>query len=210
MALYHSETTFHYVSRSLGQILGYPRETVVSKGPAFLQHLILPKDRETVLRIIRHCEEALKRRSQNIHYPRISFDFHILTADGVVKRMYQHLLPHALKQKGQLYTLFILHDYTGFKSSPLLHYRLSYLHNNQFFQSLEEGKMAPACPYRLTRRELELCRQLALGQSIPAIAQGWSTSPETVKKIKGNLLKKTGARNTVSMLNEFLQNGWLE
>lgn len=209
VALYSTQGHFFYVSQSLCRIIGYTSEMTYSKGPALLQQITTTHDRPLVNEILQQTEKAFKKITYAVPYPRISFDFHILSGDGVLKRVYQHLLPNAVVHDKTYYTLFILHDFTGLKTSTVLNYHLSYLTNEKFV-TLGSGKVAPACPYPLTKREKDLLRQLADGKSMVRIASEKYISLDTLKKHRSNILRKAGDKNMVALLKDCLQNGWLE
>lgn len=209
VALYSAQGCFFYVSQSLCRMIGYSSEMTYSKGPALLQQITTTHDRPLVNEILQQTEKALKKITHTVPYPRISFDFHILSGEGVLKRVYQHLLPNAVVHNKSYYTLFILHDFTGFKTSTVLNYHLSYLINEKFV-TIGSGKVAPACPYSLTKSEKDLLKRLAEGKSMIRIASEKYISLDTLKKHRGNILRKTGDKNMVALLKDWLENGWLE
>ena len=210
VALYSAQGCFFYVSQSLCRMIGYSSEMTYSKGPALLQQITTTHDRPLVNEILQQTEKALKKITHTVPYPRISFDFHILSGEGVLKRVYQHLLPNAVVHNKSYYTLFILHDFTGFKTSTVLNYHLSYLSDEEKFVTIGSGKVAPACPYSLTKSEKDLLKRLAEGKSMIRIASEKYISLDTLKKHRGNILRKTGDKNMVALLKDCLQNGWLE
>lgn len=210
VALYDSAGHFFYVSKSLSTTLGYPLETIYKKGPALLQQITTPHDRPLVTQLVAKTEEALQKMTRTVSHPRISFDYHIVSGKGNIKRVYQHLMPNAIVNDSNYYTLFILHDFTGFKTSPVLNYKLSHLTIDEEFVTLSEGSVGPPCPYSLTKSEKELLKQLATGKSMAVIANYKHVSLDTLKKHRSNILRKTGDPNMVAVLNHFLKNDWLE
>jgi DNA-binding CsgD family transcriptional regulator len=209
IALYSSYGHFFYVSKSFSTTLGYPIETVYGKGPAPLQQITVPYDRPLVAQLVAQTEETLRKMNSSVSYPRISFDYHIVSGPGAIKRVYQHLMPNAIVHNNNFYTLLILHDFTGFKSSPVLNYRLSFLTMDEKFVTLSEGTVAPPCPYLFTKSEKEIVKQLAGGKSMATIANERHIHLETLKKHRNNILKKTGNNNMLALLAEGLKNGWL-
>ena len=210
VALYSSSDYYFYASKSLSRMLGYTIEKLYAKGPSLLQQIIAPHDQPLVSRILKQCQAELSTVPFPVSYPRISFDFHILSGGGELKRVYQHILPNAVMHNHTHYTLFILHDFSGFKTSPVLNYRLSHLGSGEKFVTLSSGQAGPACPYPFTKSELQLLQLLAAGKGMEAIAHEKQISVETVKKHRSNLLLKAGNKNMVALLKEGLHNGWIK
>ena len=209
VALIAPQGHFFFISQSFCKMLGYSREFAYSKGPTLLQQITTAHDRPLVDQLLQKSEEALRNISFTVPYPRISFDFNILSGDGELKRVYQHVMPNAVTHNKSFYTLCILHDFTGFKKSPVLSYRLSYLSTEETFVTLSTGQAVTPCPYLLTKSEKELLNGLAEGRTMKDMADKKSISLQTLKKHRSNLLKKTQADNMISLLKEFLINGWI-
>lgn len=92
----------------------------------------------------------------------------------------------------------------------MLNYRLSHLTTDEKFITLSEGSVAPPCPYPFTKSEKDVLKRLAEGKSMAAIAHDNHISLATLKKHRGNILRKTGDKKMVSLLKDCLQNDWLE
>lgn len=206
LALYAGQQSFYFSSESICRMLGYDRATVYAKGPALLYQLITPEDRPKVDGLLQECERVL--RGLRLHCPRISFDYHLVAGTGDLKRMYQHLLPNAVMYNNQPYTVFILHDFSGMKSSPALNHTISHLNERDQFVTLHTGKVHAPCPYRFTASERNLLSALARGAALGDIARQQHVSLATLKKHRNNLLKKSGQPNLIALLNECLKNEW--
>jgi DNA-binding CsgD family transcriptional regulator len=206
LALYNQQQEFYYASTSLCHMLGYPHSTVCAKGPALLYQLITPTDRPRVDAMLAHAGELLEEHRP--HYPRISFDYHLLAGTGHLKRMYQHMLPNVVTFGQRTYTLFLLHDFTGLKSAPHLNYAVSYLSGADEFTTLYAGRMNAPCPYPFTPGEKKLLAALLKGTSLAAYARQQQVSIETLKKHRSNLLQKSGSPNLLALLHECLRHDW--
>jgi DNA-binding CsgD family transcriptional regulator len=209
IALSTSTGFFYYVSKSLGHILGHPIELIYERGPAFLQELIRADDKLLVEQMIEKSEDALTRHATAVTGVRVSFDYHIVSGKGDLKRVYQHMLPSAVLYEKNYYTLFIIMDLTGFKTSPQLNYRVSYLTTKEKFETIAEGRAHHPSPYAFTKREFEILKNLAQGKNMDQLAAQLFISIETLKKHRRNILDKTDARNMVALIDEGLRDGWI-
>lgn len=209
MALVAAQGHFFFVSQSLAKIIGYPVVFTYQKGPSLLQQIITTHDRPLVDQLIKKSESILAQENTK-PYPRISFDYHILSGQGTLKRIFQHILPNAMRDQQSTYTVIILQDLTGFKNTCALNYLVSFLNDGNSFTTIGSGKINPPCPYPLTKREIKLLESLAQGKSIQKIADEVFTSVETQKKHRNNILKKTGAPNTLALIEEGLRLGWID
>ena len=57
---------------------------------------------------------------------------------------------------------------------------------------------------RLTRREIEILKYVSEGKTSKFIGSVLYISKQTVDKHRKNMLKKTGARNSIELVQEFL------
>lgn len=62
----------------------------------------------------------------------------------------------------------------------------------------------------LTRREMEVLREVCLGLTNAEIADKLFLSPRTVEGHRKNILEKTGARNTAAMVIYAIKQGWID
>jgi len=62
----------------------------------------------------------------------------------------------------------------------------------------------------LTEREIEVLNQICLGNTTEQIAKNLNISPKTVKTHRANLLEKTAAKNTASLIIFALKNKFID
>jgi DNA-binding CsgD family transcriptional regulator len=190
-------------------MLGYPVEKIQSRGSYFIKQITIPDDRARVQQMMEIGTRTLRRLSHNVQFPRISFDYHIVSGRGEIKHLLQRLLPNSVQLADEYYSLILLNDFTGFKPSRRLHYEVSYLTEQNIFKTLAEGDVDEPCPYSLTRMELKILTELSKGKKAKQVADKLFISESTVKKHRANILEKTKSKKIVGVIAEGWKNGWL-
>ena len=181
-----------YLNKYAIEITGYSREEADSLGSEYFRKVLHPDDYEIIDQSIRHLMKidtdvvyggAYKFKPKNKDY------IWLLARTRVLERYPDGSPKLFINTAIQLDEEFHAH--------------------NQIFALLKENKrlLNENTILKLTRREKEVLRLLAGGNSAKKIAQNLNVSESTVISHRKNMLKKLNMHNTVTLVNFAVENG---
>ncbi len=205
----HQKNHIEFVSPEIKDILGYDLDQITIE---FLIAQIHPDDKEHYINFSEQSEQLLTSRDINkqLNY-KISYDFRIKKIDNTYLRILQQSFTIAYsKQENKFRSLNLHTDITQLKytGEP----RLEILGLNDQTSSLTvfgnektyEKALSP-----ISKREQEILLLLANGKTTNEISKELFIAQETVNKHRKNMLQKTDATNTASLIFTAIKRGWI-
>jgi DNA-binding CsgD family transcriptional regulator len=202
------ESRFDMMSDEVTDILGY--SPVELNVPFFLSK-IHPDDQPYFLNFEYKVTEffsALKP-AQRLNY-KVSYDYRVRKKDGTYIRILQQVLPIQLDDEDRvLRTLGIHTDISSLKSSGVPVLSFIGLHGEPSYMNVNVKKVFSPSPFSLTLREREVLALLVQGKNSEEIGKELFISMHTVATHRKNIRKKTGTKNTITLIKKAVEKGWL-
>ncbi|MET0637332.1 MAG: LuxR C-terminal-related transcriptional regulator [Chitinophagaceae bacterium] len=199
------EGAFEFVSEEAVKVLGYqPGELTVP----FIIEQIHPDDQPWFLNYENKLVEFFSDPSRISHY-KVRYDYRLKKKNGDYIRILQQVVTIQEENGAVVRTLGIHTDISHLKlnGAPVL--SLIGLNGAPSYYDVEVEKKFKTSISGLTRREMEIIRMLAKGQSSDVIGKTFSISKQTVDTHRKNLLKKTGCTNSAELVSIALKKGWI-
>ena len=205
----HSIGGYRYMSDSIVDVFGYPKNEFLEKGLAFSLGLLHPEDLavlnpvfEKVTSLVQQVDE--EKRS----YFRFNYCCRFKSTEGY-RLLYQQNIPLAFNEAGVPYlVLALISNITSYVKNDGVHYNVSVnVPGEPIRQLLSSHSTNENNP--LTVRESEIVSHLANGFDTNEIAEKLFISEGTVRTHRKNILRKTGAKNSVHLVRIAVANGWI-
>lgn len=199
------ELTCLEVTGYLKQITGYEPDAVINGGIRFLFSLLHPEDVNKVAACAIYYQEFIHKISINKRpFIKASLNFRMKNASGEYIRILEHVTPLDLNSQG-LVTHCLKH-YTDITHLPFTdNVTLSFIDENLADAPVIHTVVACSPTnyevLKLSNRELEVLKIIAIGKTTKEIADIMNLSPDTVKNHRKNMLIKTGAKNISEVLS---------
>lgn len=194
-----------YVSESIKHIMGYTSQEWVEGGPDWVFTTIYPED---VARL-----KDLHRALFDFYYAipvadRVDYKYvwevRVIRKDrAVIWIMQQGSFIEIDKEGKPIITFDILTDITKFKKDKCM--TLNMFKNEESKKTTLYFPIHGKAPF--SKREIEIIPHLSKGLSSKEIAQKLFISPHTVDTHRRNMLKKSGVKDSASLLNFARDNG---
>lgn len=200
--------SFHYVSPNPLFLSGYSQEEVLNLGFDFYPLCVPPDDLELLFLL----NEAGFKFFYNLPVSRrekatISYDFRLKHKDNQSLIMINHKLsPLVLTDDGNIWMAICLVTLSTRKEPGDVHIIMQD-DKTRYNLNIEEKTFEPVKTQKLTNREKEILKYIAIGISTNAIVKKLGISDSTVKNHKTKILKKLNAKtSTEAVFNAIKQN----
>lgn len=192
------EQQFNYISSNTNEIFGYDSKDFTDKGLLFTNEIIHPEDLINTWKLLKKVWGFIIAvpSAERGHY-KFSFDYRTVKPDGVVVRILEQIALLQQDSKGNItHILGICNDITSWKRSgnQIASITSSIDHSIHFFtcDDYEKGLSQTV----LSKRELEIVKLLAQGNSSKYIAAKLCISFHTVNTHRQHMIEKTKTKNT--------------
>jgi len=202
------EISFEVMSEEMPDLLGY--EVAEVDVPFFLAR-IHPDDQPYFLNFEYKVTDFFTalQPEERLNY-KVSYDYRIQKKDGSYIRILQQVVTIQLDEdKRVLRTLGIHTDITHLKTQGIPSLSLIGLNGAPSYMNVDVKKVFAVSNVVLSNREREILALLIQGKNTQQISQELFLSPFTVNTHRRNLRKKTGCRNTATLIRQTIANGWL-
>lgn len=189
---------FFYVSSNPLFLSGYSREEVLKMGYDFYGVCVPPEDLQLLLELNKagfrfFYELPVKRRE----HATISYDFRLKNRDIGSFIMVNHkLAPLLLTENGNIWMAICLVTLSSRQTPGDVHIIMKDDQRHYDFNR-EEQKFVEKEKTKLSQKEYEILKLIALGSSLNEISEKLEISPSTIKNHKTKIFKKLNV-NTVT------------
>ena len=192
---------YTFISSNVKQILGYRPEQFTRKGISFLSQIMHPDDLPQTGKLIKliwdflSCLPVTERQKY-----KISGDYRIIKPDGSYVRVLEQNTILQLDKKGNItHLLGTASDITHWKKNDeIMASIISTEDDTCFFCSPDNDCVKTSA--LLSKREREIVKLIAEGYNSRLIADKLFISFHTVNTHRQNIIEKTKARNTTSLI----------
>ncbi len=202
------EVRFENMSEEMSTVLGYDQKEV---DVPFLLSKIHPDDQPYFLNFenkVTTFFDALPAEKR-LNY-KVSYDYRIQKKDGTFIRILQQVITIQLDEsKRVLRTLGIHTDISHLKPHGVPVLSLIGLNGEPSYMNIDVKKVFAVSGVVLTNREREILALLIQGKSSQQISKELFLSLFTVETHRRNLRRKTGSKNTATLIKESVAKGWL-
>jgi DNA-binding CsgD family transcriptional regulator len=199
---------FDFVSEDVLRVLGY--EAAEVDVPFFISK-IHPEDQPWFLNFENKVMEFFNLLTQEqIPNYKVRYDYRVRKKNGDYIRILQQVITIDYNEQNPVLRTFGVHsDITYLKSTGAPVLSFIGLNGEPSYLNVETEKKFSILAGDLSKRELEILQQLAEGKSSELIGRQLFISKKTVDTHRKNLLRKTGAANTVELISTAVRKGWL-
>lgn len=202
------ELRMEYTNESIEDLLGYtPEEFTLEK---FLE-IIHPEDINNYLNFEATITEFWKSLPvEKVMKYKTRFDFRIRCKDGQYKRLLQQVVVIQSDEEGAVLRTFVIFtDISHLKESNKMVLSIIGLEGEPSYLDIHPVLKLTPSEEVLTKREKEIVQLLARDMSSKAIAEQLHISVATVSTHRKNILRKTGAKSVLHLIQIGLEKGWI-
>jgi DNA-binding CsgD family transcriptional regulator/PAS domain-containing protein len=189
--------SFYYVSQNPLFLSGYTQKKVLELGYDFYQHCVPPEDLELLFDLniagFKFFYELPRSRREKGY---ISYDFRLKHKTNNSLIMITHkLAPLLFTEDGNIWMAICLVTLSTRKEPGDVHF---FMHdeNKRYNFNREKKSFDVAKNTKLTKRETEILKCIAIGDRTEVISRKLNISESTVKNHKTKILKKLSARTS--------------
>lgn len=198
---------FLYVSESLTNLTGIPKDRIIESGYNFYINYVPESDLNMLYEINRNGFGQLNRIPENERKEyTISYDFHIRSGNGRRAKLINHkTTPILLTRDGRIWLALCTISLSSAKKAGQIILKKPY--NTDYYEySLERHKWEYKQGIRLTDTEKEVLRLSTQGLTMEGIADRLCKSVDTIKACKRNLFAKLGGVKNIAEALIFAEN----
>ena len=202
-----------YISEHCTEILSYTKEEYIEGGLGFHLQTMHPADRAIFGEQVFHDISLFwgKIPTKEIENYRFSVSYRYLRKDGTLSQMHQHSNYLEPDSDGKpLINLLTFSDIGDIKTDSNLVLTISRLVAGEgYVKVFSKTYLQADSKTTLSKRELEILRLSAKGQTSKMIAENLFIDPQTVKNHKRNMMAKTSVRNIAGFISMGILNNWI-